>query len=123
MYFLICDPEGLFVSTPGGFAEKFYLEKYKLEVTPADWVFYMSAVIYIWQALWLTYGVANVFRRTTEHGYVYLAFPVLPPILYVVFAFSLACNINWLLIWERQYMEVWNSHLLNVSWFLNPLCI
>jgi hypothetical protein len=39
-------------------------------------------------------------------GYVYVAYPVLPPILYVVFAFSLACNVSWLLIWDREYMEV-----------------
>jgi hypothetical protein len=86
-------------------AEKFYLEKYKLDITPADWSFYQSAVIYFWQSLWLTYGVFNICRRS-DMGYIYVAYPVLPPILYVVFAFSLACNISWLLIWDREYMEV-----------------
>ena len=85
--------------------KKFYLERYVLDVTPADWSFYQSAIIYFWQSLWLTYGVFNVCRRN-DLGYMYVVYPVLPPILYVVFAFSLACNISWLLIWDREYMEV-----------------
>ena len=44
--------------------------------------------------------------RRNEAGYLYRAYPVIPPILYVVFSFSLACNISWLLIWDREYMEV-----------------
>ena len=93
------------MNSSGGFAEKFYLEKYKLDVTPADWTFYQAALIYFWQSLWLTYGVFAICRRN-ESGFLYTVFPVLPPILYVVFSFSLACNISWLLIWDKEYMEV-----------------
>ena len=74
-------------------------------MTPADWTFYMTALIYFWQSVWITYGVFTICRKT-EYGYMYIAFPVLPPILYVVFSFALACNISWLLIWDREYMEV-----------------
>ncbi len=76
-----------------------------MDVTPEDWTFYQSAIIYFWQSLWLTYGVFSICRRT-GNGYMYVVYPVLPPILYVVFSFSLACNISWLLIWDREYMEV-----------------
>ena len=65
----------------------------------------MTALIYFWQSIWITYGVTMICRKTV-YGYMYRAFPVLPPILYVVFSFALACNISWLLIWDREYMEV-----------------
>ena len=90
----------------GSLAEKFLLNKYPLDVTPADWTFYINALIYFWQLLWLVYGVSMIVRKTPNGYYFYREFPVLPTILYVVFAFSLACNISWLLIWDREYMEV-----------------
>ena len=96
---------GLFANSNLSFAQKFYLEKYRLEVTPSDWTFYMTALIYFWQSLWLTYGVSQICRRV-NNGYFYTMFPILPPDLYVVFSFSLACNVSWLLIWDKQYMEV-----------------
>jgi hypothetical protein len=86
-------------------SDKFHLSEYSMDVTPADWTFYINALIYFWQSLWLTYGVTMVCRKT-ENGYFYIEFPIIPPILYVVFSFSLACNISWLLIWDRKYMEV-----------------
>ena len=74
-------------------------------MTPADWTFYMTAIIYFWQSMWLTYGCSLVVRKV-DTAPMYVVFQVLPPDLYVVFAFSLACNISWLLIWDKQYMEV-----------------
>ena len=97
---------GLFVNSTSSLADKFLLNKYPLDVTPADWTFYINALIYFWQSLWLVYGVAMTLRRTPNGHYFYREFPVLPPILYVVFSFSLACNVSWLLIWDREYMEV-----------------
>ena len=86
-------------------SEKYNLEKYYLDVTPADWTFLMTAPIYLWQGIWLFYGVSLICRRT-EEGPLYVMYPVLPPILYIVFSFALACNVAWLLIWDKQYMEV-----------------
>ena len=97
---------GLFINNTGSLAEKFLLNKYKLDVTPADWTFYINALIYFWQSIWLGYGVSMVCRKTPNNVYFYREFPIIPPILYVVFSFSLACNISWLLIWDREYMEV-----------------
>ena len=101
---------GLFVNSTGSLAEKFLLNKYKLDVTPDDWTFYFNALIYFWQALWLVYGIFMLFLQVplSRHRFVYFyrEFPVIPPILYVVFSFSLACNVSWLLIWDREYMEV-----------------
>ena len=77
-----------------------------MEVTPDEWTFYMAALIYLWQATWLCYGCFTVCRKVGDMGPMYVLFPVLPPILYVVFSFALACNISWLLIWDREYMEV-----------------
>ena len=47
-----------------------------------------------------------MFCRKTAEGPLFLVFPVLPPILYIVYSFSLACNVAWLLIWDKEYMEV-----------------
>ncbi len=96
---------GLFVNNTIKLSEKYNMEKYKMEVTPADWTFLLSALIYLWQGVWLAYGLSMFCRKTTE-GPLYLVFPVLPPILYIVYSFSLACNVAWLLIWDKEYMEV-----------------
>lgn len=90
-------------------------------MTPADWTFYINAPIYFWQSLWLTYGVLMVCRKT-ENDYFYIEFPVIPPILYVVFSFSLACNISWLLIWDREYMEV-ALVFINLMTFTLYICL
>jgi hypothetical protein len=76
-----------------------------MDVTPASETFYMTGFIYVWQCVWLGYGASSI-CRTVQGCPLYTTFPVLPPILYVVFSFSLACNISWLLIWDREYMEV-----------------
>lgn len=96
---------GLFVNNTLKLSEKYNLEKYYLDVTPADWTFLLTALIYLWQGVWLFYGVTTICRRT-EDGPLYVMYPVLPPILYIVFSFALACNVAWLLIWDKQYMEV-----------------
>ncbi len=61
--------------------------------------------LHVLQAAWLSYGVSLICRRTPD-GPIYVLFPILPPILYVVYSFALACNVAWLLIWDKQYMEV-----------------
>ena len=95
----------MFVNNTIKLSDKYNLETYKLDVTPADWTFLLSALIYLWQGVWLAYGLAMFCRRTAE-GPMYLVFPVFPPILYIVYSFSLACNVAWLLIWDKEYMEV-----------------
>ena len=76
-----------------------------MEVTPADWTILMISFIYLWQGIWLFYSIVLICRKVGD-GHHYCVFPVLPPILYVVFSFSLACNVAWLLIWDKKYMEV-----------------
>ena len=99
--------QGLFVIGTGGLAEKDNMGKYQMDVTSADWTFYLFAFIYVWQLAWLTYGDGTVCRRVPGSlGLMYTHFPVLPPILYAVFAFALACNVSWLPIWDREYMEI-----------------
>lgn len=95
----------MFVNNSIKLSDKFNLATYSLDVTPADWTFLLAPFIYLWQGAWLTYGISMVCRRTQD-GYMYVVFPVLPPILFIVFAFGLACNVAWLLIWDKQYMEV-----------------
>ena len=96
---------GLFVNNTIKLSDKFNFDKYFLDVTPADWTVLLTPLIYLAQGVWLTYGLILICRQT-EEGPMYALYPVMPPIMYVVFSFSLACNVAWLLIWDKQYMEV-----------------
>ena len=62
--------QGCFVNNTIKLSDKYNLETYKLDVTPADWTFLLSALIYLWQGLWLAYGLAMFCRRTAEGPYV-----------------------------------------------------
>ena len=96
---------GFFTNHTGYLVSKFYLDKYRLDITPSEWTFYTPLLIYMWQAAWLSYGVSTVIRQT--HGqFMYIILPILPSDLYIMFAFGLACNVTWLTIWQRQFFEV-----------------
>lgn len=96
---------GLFVNYTISLSDKFKLNELELDVTPADWTFYVNGLIYFWQGLWLTYAF-TLFLRKINGVYIYIKYPFLPPIVFIVFSFALICNVSWLLIWDKQYMEV-----------------
>jgi hypothetical protein len=101
----LCDVIGLLTNQTGDLETKFHVHKYRLDITPAQWTLYTPVVIYLWQAAWLSYGVSTVVRQT--HGqFMYIVLPILPPDLYVMFSFALACNVTWLTIWQRQCLEI-----------------
>ncbi|KAK7468158.1 hypothetical protein BaRGS_00036622 [Batillaria attramentaria] len=90
---------GIFVSTPGNQSDKYYLE-----ITPAGWTFSIWGFIYTWQALWVLYSIVNLFR-TTAQGPAYVNPPVLPCSLFVLYSLTNCCNIAWLFLFDRDYIE------------------
>ncbi|XP_050404418.1 uncharacterized protein LOC126820458 [Patella vulgata] len=88
---------GLFKNTTGDISDAYYLE-----ITPAGWTFSVWGAIYIWQALWLIYGLSTICRMQDGHYLYTLDF--MPPAVYAIFIINLCCNIVWLFLWDRQYL-------------------
>ncbi|XP_050404419.1 uncharacterized protein LOC126820459 [Patella vulgata] len=77
-------------------------EAYKLEITSAGLMFSVWDAIYIWQALWLVYGLSTICRMKGGH-YIY-TLDFMPPAVYIIFIIYLCCNIIWLFLWDNQYV-------------------
>lgn len=86
---------GIFLNTTNVVSDIFYVE-----ITPAGWMFSVWGVIYIWQGLWLVYGLASIFRKS-DSGYLYITPPVMPPVIYVCFILNNLFNVGWLFLWDR----------------------
>ena len=56
-------------------SDKFNLDQFDMEVTPADWTILMISFIYLWQGVWLCYSVALLCRKVDEE-YHYVIYPV-----------------------------------------------
>lgn len=97
---MCCLFPGLFNSDVGTTARKF-----NTEITPAGWAFSIWGVIYIWQALWIIYAIASIFRKT-EKGPRYRD-PVLLSIpLLVCYLLNQGLNVTWMFTWDRHFIEV-----------------
>ncbi|RUS71502.1 hypothetical protein EGW08_020753, partial [Elysia chlorotica] len=58
------EPDGtIFKNRTGELSDYYYTA-----ITPAGWTFGIWGVIYAWQALWVTYSVVNIFRKTQSWG-------------------------------------------------------
>ena len=88
------------MNTTGDISDKYYIE-----VTPSGWTFTIWAFIYLWQLSWIIYAVVNLFRNT-DQGPAYAH----PSIISVPFCFVYLCNMcfnaGWMIVWDRQIMEV-----------------
>ncbi|CAH1787309.1 unnamed protein product [Owenia fusiformis] len=87
---------GIFLNTTNVVSDVFYLE-----ITPAGWMFSVWGVIYIWQGLWLLYGLSTICRKS-DSGYLYVTPPVMPPVIYVSFILNNVFNVTWLFLWDRR---------------------
>ena len=83
LLFIIPD---IFKNTTGDVA-RFYC----LEITPAGWAFSIWGVIYIWQAVWLVYGISHTCRSTSE-SYIYVSPAPIPPLVYLLFMINNILN-------------------------------
>ncbi|OWF39584.1 uncharacterized protein LOC110464883 [Mizuhopecten yessoensis] len=91
---------GIYESDTGDISDYFYLE-----ITPAGWTFTIWAFIYVWQIIWLIYGLSTICRKTDSGIYIY-QLPVMPPAIYIVYILNLGFNIAWMLLFDRKYIEI-----------------
>ncbi|GAB1610504.1 uncharacterized protein LOC115221566 [Argonauta hians] len=79
--------------------------KYSSSITPAPQTFIIWSVIYLWQVIWLVYGMSLVCRRQSGN-----LLYVFPPILTTTFYFAYAANnvftIAWTFVWTRELLGV-----------------
>ncbi|CAE1283132.1 unnamed protein product [Acanthosepion pharaonis] len=77
--------------------------KYDTNITPASATFAIWGIIYMWQVLWLLYGIIQICRSHLQN-YLYIFPPTLPTGLYLSFAFNNICVIIWLFVWTKEIM-------------------
>ena len=70
---------------------------YFTDITPADWVFAIWGVIYLWQAAWLAWAWTFPCRR---HAVRTISIP-----MFLSFGLSCACNITWVYLWGNVYVR------------------
>jgi len=110
------DPTGWFKNSTGDISDKYYSS-----ITPAGWAFTIWSVIYIWQAIWIIYVIANIFR-TNKFGKVYLNPPTVTAPFLATYSINLVLNIAWLFTWDRQYVPVAFAILALIA-FTNYTCL
>ncbi|XP_064642304.1 uncharacterized protein LOC135496750 [Lineus longissimus] len=76
---------------------------YSLDITPAGWVFSIWGLIYLWQAIFLVYGIASIFRKG-EDGYLYRTPAVVPIQVYLLYIINMILNLTWIFFWDREMM-------------------
>ncbi|XP_069122634.1 uncharacterized protein [Argopecten irradians] len=91
---------GIYESNTGDVSDYFYLE-----ITPAGWVFTIWAFIYVWQFLWLIYGLSTICRKSDSGIYIY-QLPVMPPSIYIIYILNLGFNIGWMVLFDRKYINI-----------------
>ncbi|XP_076455620.1 uncharacterized protein LOC143290189 [Babylonia areolata] len=75
--------------------------KFEIQLTPAGWTFSIWGLIYLFQAVWLVYGVTSICRWVNgAPGYVSPC--ILVPSFYFVVLINYVCNILWLFTWDSE---------------------
>ncbi|XP_069118109.1 uncharacterized protein [Argopecten irradians] len=91
---------GIYESTTVEISDYFYLE-----ITPAGWTFTIWAFIYVWQIVWLIYGLSTICRKSESGIYIY-QLPVMPPVIYIIYIFNLCFNVAWMVLFDRKYINI-----------------
>jgi len=79
---------GLFTKTNVGKVGR----EYSIEITPASWTFSIWAVIYLWQALWMTYTMYLIIRHNSTTI-------IFPTSYYISYILSNIFNAVWIFAW------------------------
>ncbi|XP_067687418.1 uncharacterized protein [Haliotis asinina] len=103
---------GIFLNSTGDISDAFYVE-----ITPAGWTFSIWGLIYTWQGAWIIYSLVRICRRTAE-GPLYLNPILLTPAFFGVYILNLFLNISWLLLFDRQLIELSFSFLFAIAFTL-----
>ncbi|XP_060070133.1 uncharacterized protein LOC132550133 [Ylistrum balloti] len=100
---------GIYESSTGDVSDYFYLE-----ITPASWTFSIWFFIYIWQIIWLIYGLSTICRKSDSGIYIY-QLPVMPPAIYIIYILNLGLNVAWMILFDRKYIEIALADIILVT--------
>ncbi|XP_046345886.1 uncharacterized protein LOC124128680 [Haliotis rufescens] len=103
---------GVFLNSTGDISDVFYIE-----ITPAGWTFSIWGLIYAWQAVWIVYSLVRICRKSPE-GPLYLNPVLLPPAFFGMYILNMFLNISWLLLFDRQLIELAFSFLFAIAFTL-----
>ena len=79
-------------------------DKYRTDITPANWTFLIWAAIYIWQAVWIMYTYTALCRQGID-GYLYYSPNYLPPMFYLFYILSLLFSMAWVFLYDREFIH------------------
>lgn len=85
---------GPFHSTTGNVSSRF-----ETDITPAGWTFSIWGVIYTWLTLMVIYITIFVFRGSWAQS-------LLPCAFYFCWLSNMVLNMIWLVVWDREMMQV-----------------
>lgn len=103
---------GIFKNTTGNISRE-----YETQITPSGRTFAIWGVIYTYQLLWIIYTMTLLCRKSAG-GFLYYSPPFLPFSFYFTYWLNLACNVSWLILWDRQYLSVTVPVLVATTIFL-----
>lgn len=79
--------------------------KYSSSITPASQTFFIWSIIYLWQVVWLLYGMSLI-CRSRMNNYLYVFPPILSTTFYFAFGVSNLFTIAWTFVWIREMLQV-----------------
>ncbi|XP_014781962.1 uncharacterized protein LOC106877549 isoform X1 [Octopus bimaculoides] len=79
--------------------------KYSSSITPASQTFFIWSIIYLWQVVWLLYGMSLICRSRSNH-YLYVFPPILSTTFYIAFAVNNIFTIAWTFVWIHEMLQV-----------------
>ena len=68
---------------------------YPTDITPANWVFAICALIYVWQGAWLLFALTFPLCRSKATRTISL-------LVYLPFSIACACNFAWVYLWANE---------------------
>ena len=68
---------------------------YPTDITPANWVFAICALIYVWQGAWLLFASTFPLCRSKATRTISL-------LVYLPFSIACACNFAWVYLWANE---------------------
>lgn len=68
---------------------------YPTDITPANWVFAICALIYVWQGAWLLFALTFPLCRSRATRTISL-------LVYLPFSIACACNFAWVYLWANE---------------------
>ena len=84
--------------------------KYPVEITPAEWTFWMWTAVFGWQLLWLFYALILMCRSYGPS--------VLTPFFFVFNLLAFGCMLGWVMLWGEDLINIALGLIAGTATFL-----